>query len=45
MVQTRNSPGTAVLNGELRDHFEKWYPAMRVGANDAESNIPVNMAA
>jgi hypothetical protein len=41
LLQTR----TAVLNGELRDHFEAWYPEMLVGTNDAESSTPVKMAA
>ncbi len=41
ILQTR----TAVLNGELRDHFEEWYPDLSAGTNDEESEIPVKMAA
>ena len=41
LLQTR----TALLNGELRDHFEEWYPELSTGANDEESEIPVKIAA
>jgi len=41
LLQTR----TAVLNGELRDHFEVWYPEMRVGDSDAEPSVPVKKVA
>jgi hypothetical protein len=41
LLQTR----TAVLNGELRDHFEDWYPELGVGTNDEEPEVPVKMAA
>jgi hypothetical protein len=41
LLQTR----TAVLNGELRDHFEEWYPELGTGSNDEESEILVKMAA
>ena len=41
LLQTR----TAVLNGELRNHFEEWYPELSIGTNDEESEIPVKMAA
>ncbi|MCZ6831216.1 MAG: ISKra4 family transposase [Gammaproteobacteria bacterium] len=41
LLQTR----TAVLNGELRDHFKAWYPELRVGANDVEYEVPVKLAA
>ncbi len=40
LLQTR----TAVLNGELREHFEQWYPGMKLGADDEEPNAPVRMA-
>ena len=43
LLQTR----TAVLNGELRDHFEEWYPELSTGADsdNEKSEIPVKMAA
>ncbi len=41
LLQTR----TAVLNGELRDHFEEWYPELSTGTNDEAPEIPVKMAA
>jgi hypothetical protein len=41
LLQTR----TAVLNGELRDHFEAWYPELKIGANDVEFEEPVKLAA
>ncbi len=41
LLQTR----TAVLNGELRDQFETWYPELKVGANDVEYEEPVKLAA
>lgn len=41
LLQTR----TAVLNGELRDHFEEWYPEMRVGAQESDYLEPVKLAA
>ena len=42
LLQTR----TSVLNGELRDHFEEWYPeSLCIGTDDGESEIPVKMAA
>ena len=41
LLQTR----AAVLNGELRDHFEEWFPELGMGAHNEESEIPVKMAA
>jgi hypothetical protein len=41
LLQTR----TAVLNGELRSHFERWYPEMKMGANDDEYEAPMMEAA
>ena len=41
LPQTR----TAVLNGELRDHFEQWYPEMKLDTDDVESNAPAQLAA
>lgn len=41
LLQTR----TSVLNGELRDYFEEWYPEMRNGANDLDYEAPVKLAA
>jgi hypothetical protein len=41
LLQTR----TAVLNGELRDHFEEWYPEMKVGAHESDYLEPVKLAA
>jgi hypothetical protein len=41
LLQTR----TAVLNGELRDHFEAWYPELKVGANGIEFEEPVKVTA
>lgn len=41
LLQTR----TVVLNGELRDHFEEWYPELSTGTHDEESEVPVKMAA
>jgi hypothetical protein len=41
LLQTR----TAVLNDELRDHFEAWYPELKVGVNDVEFEEPVKLAA
>ena len=41
LLQTR----TAVLNGELRDHFEDWYPELRAGAKDVDFEEPVKLAA
>jgi hypothetical protein len=41
LLQTR----TAVLNGELRDHFEDWYPELRDGARDVDYEEPVKLAA
>ena len=41
LLQTR----TAVLNGELRDQFETWYPELKVGANDVQYEEPVKLAA
>jgi len=41
LLQTR----TAVLNGELRDHFERWYPEMVPETHSAEFEGPVKMAA
>jgi len=40
-MQTRK----AVLNGELRDHFERWYPEMAIKNLGAELGEPVKMAA
>jgi hypothetical protein len=36
---------TAVLNGELRNQFEAWYPELKVGANDVEYEEPAKLAA
>jgi hypothetical protein len=36
---------TAVLNDELRGHFERWYPELRVGIDDEEYEMPVKQAA
>lgn len=41
LLQTRS----AVLNGELRDHFEDWYPQLRAGTHNEGSEIPVRMVA
>ena len=41
LLQTR----TVVLNGELRDHFEEWYPELKVGRKAPDSNLEVPMAA
>ena len=41
LLQTR----TAVLNDELRDHFEDWYPEMKVGAHETDYLEPVKLAA
>ena len=41
LLQTR----TSVLNGELRDHFEEWYPELSTGTHDEEPETPVKMAA
>ena len=41
LLQTR----TAVLNGELRDQFETWYPELKAGENDVEYEEPVKLAA
>ena len=41
LFQTR----TAVLNGELRAHFEGWYPAMKLGTHGCESTMPLQKAA
>ncbi len=41
LLQTR----TAVLNGELRDHFEQWYPELGIESSHEKSVIPVKMAA
>jgi len=41
LLQTR----TAVLNDELRNHFERWYPEMKLDTNDARFNEPVKKAA
>ncbi len=41
LLQTR----TAVLNGELRDHFERRYPEMSSDTNSASFQEPVKMAA
>jgi len=41
LLQTR----TSVLNDELRDHFEAWYPAMKKGSTHLESTQELPMAA
>jgi len=41
LLQTR----TAVLNGELRDHFERWYPEIAAKNHGAELEERVKMAA
>jgi len=41
LLQTR----TAVLNGKLHDHFERWYPEMKLETNDAKFSESVKMAA
>lgn len=41
LLQTR----TAVLNGELRHQFERWYPEMGTAANDTTAEVPIKMAA
>lgn len=41
LLQTR----TFVLNGKLRGHFGKRFPALKTAANDSESTIPKQMAA
>lgn len=41
ILQTR----TAVLNGELRAHFEGWHPTMKAGTNGCESTMPLQKAA
>ncbi len=41
LLQTR----TAVLNGELREHFERWYPELVVGKHTQESTLEMQKAA
>jgi len=41
LLQTR----TDVLNGELRNHFEEWYPELSTGTHDEEPVTPVKMVA
>jgi hypothetical protein len=41
LLQTR----TALLNGELRDQFERWYPEMGAANDNAESDVSDKMAA
>ena len=41
LLQTR----TAVLNGELRGHFEDWYPEMNAEASAPDYIEPVKLAA
>jgi len=41
LLQTR----TAVLNNELRGHFESWYPAMKKESNRPEPVVDMPMAA
>jgi hypothetical protein len=41
LLQTR----TAVLNGELRDQFEDWYPELKARARDVDYEEPVKLAA
>jgi hypothetical protein len=41
LLQTR----TAVLNGELRNHFEEWYPEMNAGSSAPDYVEPVKLAA
>ena len=36
---------TAVLNGELRDHFVEWYPEMHAGGSEPHYVEPVKLAA
>jgi len=41
LLQTR----TAVLNGELRGHFEEWHPDLKVGRKTLESKLEMQVAA
>ncbi len=41
LLQTR----TAVLNGELRGHFEEWYPELKTGSRDEPYEESVKLAA
>ena len=41
LLQTR----TAVLNGELRGHFEDWYPELKTVSRDDIYEEPVKLAA
>jgi hypothetical protein len=41
LLQTR----TAVLSDELRGHFERWYPELRIGVDDEEYEMPVKQTA
>jgi hypothetical protein len=41
LLQTR----TTVLNGELRGHFEEWYPELKAGDRDEFYEEPVKLAA
>jgi hypothetical protein len=36
---------TAVLNGELRDHFEEWCPELRAEPQNVAYEEPVKLAA
>ena len=41
LLQTR----TALLIGELREHFEGWYPELKVESKTLESNLEIQQAA
>ncbi len=41
LLQTR----TAVLNRELRSHFDEWYPEMGAGASDDEDGTSMKQPA
>jgi hypothetical protein len=41
LLQTR----TTALNGDLRERFERWYPALSGETNDSNTNASVKMAA
>ncbi len=41
LLQTR----TAVLNDELDDHFERWYPGLKIGEKAGSDEPTMKMAA
>ncbi len=41
LLQTR----TTVLNDELDDHFERWYPGLKIGKKAERSEPTMKMAA